>query len=170
MAATDAKLELSRLGLGCWQFGSAGEADYWGLAFPDELACELVKKSLDAGITYFDTAEDYAKGGSELQLGRALAALPPSDRARCVVGSKILPNNCGDVRKHCEATLARLGLDSIDLYMVHWPISASAMSQYVVKHVGLLTAFAHFVFRSRLQFRWGPHRVWRPRLLHYRSG
>lgn len=120
------------------------------------LPLQLVRKSLDSGITYFDTAEDYAKGGSELQLGRALAALPPADRARCVVGSKILPNNCGDVRKHCEATLARLGLEStprvraerldacvapraccpaaIDLYMVHWPISASSMSHFAGAH------------------------------------
>ena len=112
MASPAAPLSLSRLGLGCWQFGSAGEADYWGLNFTDELASELVRKSLDNGITYFDTAEDYAKGGSESQLGRALAALPSADRAKCVVGSKILPNNCGDVRKHCEATLARLGLES----------------------------------------------------------
>jgi aryl-alcohol dehydrogenase-like predicted oxidoreductase len=127
-------LELSRLGLGCWQFGSAGSSDYWGLEFTDALATELVSKSVDAGIYYFDTAEDYAKGASESQLGRALASLPADKRAKCVIGSKILPNNCGDVRGRLEATLARLGVDSIDLYMVHWPISVSSMAHFAGAH------------------------------------
>jgi len=126
--------EVSRLGLGCWQFGSAGSEDYWGLEFTDALAVDLVGKCIDAGITYLDTAEDYAKGGSESQLGRALAALPAEARAKARIGSKILPNNCADVRGHLEATLKRLGVDSIELYMVHWPISASSMSHFAGAH------------------------------------
>lgn len=65
-----------------------------------------------------------AKGGSESQLGRALRTLPAATRGKVVIGSKILPNHCGEVRKHCEGTLSRLGVDCIDLYMVHWPIDA----------------------------------------------
>ena len=72
------------------------------------------------GINYFDTAEDYAKGGSEKQLGAAAAALDAAS-APLVIGSKILPNHCGEVRKWCEGTLERLGRLCIDLYMVHWP-------------------------------------------------
>jgi aryl-alcohol dehydrogenase-like predicted oxidoreductase len=128
------QVELSPLGLGCWQFGSAGSEDYWGVEFTDAMAVELVAQCVSAGMTYFDTAEDYAKGGSESQLGRALAALPPEVRAKVRIGSKILPNNCGNVRAHLEATLKRLGVQSIELYMVHWPISASSMSHFAGAH------------------------------------
>ena len=49
-----------------------------------------------------------------------------------MIGSKILPNHCAEsqVEETCNATLARLGIDCIDLYMVHWPISASGMSHF----------------------------------------
>ena len=127
-------LALSALGFGTWQFGSAGADDYWGLEFTDSLALALVKQAMEAGVTYFDTAEDYAKGGSESQLGRALAALEPGVRENVVIGSKILPNNCSAVRKHCEATLARLGVITIDLYMVHWPIDENSMAHFAGAH------------------------------------
>ena len=91
---------LGRLGYGTWQFGSGGADDYWGLEFTDDMAVALLKQATAAGVTYVDTAADYAQGGSELQLGRALKALAPDARAKVVIGSKILPNNCGDVRKY----------------------------------------------------------------------
>ncbi len=49
-----------------------------------------------------------------------------------MIGSKILPNNCAEsqVENACNGTLERLGIDCIDLYMVHWPISASGMSHF----------------------------------------
>ena len=93
-------LELSALGYGTWQFGSGGADDYWGLEFTDDMAVALLKQATAAGVTYVDTAADYAQGGSEKQLGRALKALAPDARAKVVIGSKILPNNCGEVRKY----------------------------------------------------------------------
>ena len=53
-------------------------------------------------------------------------------RNKVVIGSKILPNHCTetDVEQYCEATLKRCQIDCIDLYMVHWPISASGMSHF----------------------------------------
>jgi len=123
-------LELSCLGFGTWQFGQKGSDDYWGLEFTDELAVDLVNQSLDAGVTYFDTAEDYAKGGSEDQLGRMLKLLSPEKRRQIVIGSKILPNNCGDVQQSLDGTLQRLGIDCIDLYMVHWPIDKNSMAHF----------------------------------------
>ena len=137
--AGSSSLQLSSLGFGTWQvnngdnaflvipsdslrlpvqFGSKGADDYWGLEFTDDLAVSLAKQAVDAGVTYFDTAEDYAKGGSEEQLGRALRVLAGDKRKPVIIGSKILPNHCGEVRKHCEGTLARLGINCIDLYMV----------------------------------------------------
>ncbi|KAK3244450.1 hypothetical protein CYMTET_45935 [Cymbomonas tetramitiformis] len=123
-------LDLPRIGFGCWQLGSKGEDDYWGLEFTQDLANELVASSCQHGITYFDTAEDYAKGQSEIQLGEALRQLTPGDRKPVLIGSKILPNNCLDVRKHTEGTLTRLGVEYIDIYMVHWPLSKSAMAHF----------------------------------------
>ena len=84
--AGDSSLTLSTLGFGCWQFGSAGEQDYWGLDFTDELALALTKQATAAGIVYFDTAEDYAKGGSEEQLGRRLKQLDAATRAKVNIG------------------------------------------------------------------------------------
>lgn len=123
-------LELSCLGFGTWQFGQKGEDDYWGLEFTDELAINLVNQAIDSGVTYFDTAEDYAKGGSEDQLGRILKALSPEKRRQVVVGSKILPNNCSNVQLSLEGTLQRLQVDCIDLYMVHWPIDKNSMAHF----------------------------------------
>ena len=87
-------------------------------------------QATSAGITYFDTAEDYAAGASETQLGGAVAALPQETRASVVIGSKILPNHCADVAKHVEGTLRRLGVPQIDLYMVHWPIDRNSMAHF----------------------------------------
>jgi aryl-alcohol dehydrogenase-like predicted oxidoreductase len=131
-------LELSCLGLGCWQFGSAGSDDYWGVEYTDELANEMTAQAAKLGMTYFDTAEDYAKGGSELQLGRAMKALEknlgPDARKKLTIGSKILPNHCLGVRWHCASTCARLGVECIDLYMVHWPMDVSSMAHFAGAH------------------------------------
>ena len=125
---------LGRLGYGTWQFGSGGADDYWGLEFTDDMAVALLKQATAAGVTYVDTAADYAQGGSEKQLGRALKALAPDARAKVVIGSKILPNNCGEVRKYTEETLARLDVPCVDLYMVHWPIAANSMAHFAGDH------------------------------------
>jgi len=84
----------------------------------------LVNLSANEGICYFDTAEAYSEGRSETQLGEAVKKLSPEMRQKIIIGSKILPAGCGDddVEKHCDASLARLGMECIDLYMVHWPI------------------------------------------------
>ena len=122
----DNKLKLSNAGFGCWQLGSKDESDYWGLEFTQELADTLVNLSVNEGIFYFDSAEVYSEGRSEIQLGAAVKKLSPEMRQKVVIGSKILPANCGDddIEKHCDASLARLGMDCIDLYMVHWPLSS----------------------------------------------
>ena len=75
-------MNLSKIGFGCWQLGSKGKNDYWGLEFTDELACELVTLAVQNGITYMDTAEDYAGGDSEKQLNVALSKLSKEDREK----------------------------------------------------------------------------------------
>jgi len=78
----------------------------------------LVRRALDRGVTYFDTAEDYTGGESERTLGRALAG----DRQRVVLGSKV---KCGaherrdSLMRRLEASLRRLRTDWVDLYFNH---------------------------------------------------
>ncbi len=112
-------IQISLLGLGCWSFGGQ-EGDYWG-PHDEREAAEIVARALDYGINYFDTAEGYNEGRSEAALGRALKGR----RAEAIIGTKISPQHTEPttLRRHCEASLRRLGTDVIDIYMVHWPIT-----------------------------------------------
>jgi aryl-alcohol dehydrogenase-like predicted oxidoreductase len=82
-----------------------------------------VARALDAGITYFDTAPGYGNGRSEETLGRALRELDAWGRV--VVGTKVRvgPEDLADpipaIRRSCEASLRRLGRDSVDLIQLH---------------------------------------------------
>ena len=115
-------LHVSVLGLGCWQFGSS-EGSYWGAQDQQDVN-EVVARALDAGINFFDTAEMYNEGQSEVSLGIALRG----KRHQAVIGSKILPAHMHPsvIEARCDASLKRLGTDYIDLYMVHWPIQSHA--------------------------------------------
>lgn len=104
------------LGVGCWSFGGGS---YWGAQDQRDVD-GVVAAAIELGCAFFDTAEVYNEGRSEEALGRALGGR----RGRAIVASKISPDHCtrGLVRRHCEATLSRLGTDYLDLYLVHWPI------------------------------------------------
>jgi aryl-alcohol dehydrogenase-like predicted oxidoreductase len=125
-------LRVSQLCMGTMTFGSGffgiGEVDQDG-------ATALVKRALDGGINFFDSADIYSRGESETILGRALAQLGV-DRDAVVIATKVRGpmsdaaaqgtgdvNNVGLSRKHiiasCEASLRRLGTDHIDLYQIH---------------------------------------------------
>ena len=121
---------LPKVALGCWQFASNNKDDYWGLDFTQDLVDQMVTVAAQNGIVFFDTAEAYGNGQSEEMLGKALKKLDKETREKVIVGSKIVPNKCGDVRKECLATLKRLDMESLDLYMVHWPISANSMGHF----------------------------------------
>jgi aryl-alcohol dehydrogenase-like predicted oxidoreductase len=115
--------QVSRLCLGCMSFG--GMAD-WTLSEDDSLP--IVKKAVEAGINFFDTADVYSRGQSEEILGRSLKTLGVR-REEAVVATKVFnpmgrgPNRAGLSRKHIhqaiDASLGRLGLDYVDLYQIH---------------------------------------------------
>ena len=116
-------LKVSRLGLGCMSFGV--EARAWRV---DEAASRaVIRRALDLGITFFDTADMYGKGESEVALGRAIADFVPRDEV--VIATKAFypvrpdPNGGGLSRKALfaaiDASLARLGTDHVDLYQIH---------------------------------------------------
>jgi len=109
------EVEVSTVAMGCWAI--VGDAT-WG---PQEEADSVaaIEAALDAGITFFDTAEGYGDGYSEELLGRVLAGR----RQRVVIASKVSPANlrAPDVKAACEASLKRLRTDYVDLYQIHWP-------------------------------------------------
>ena len=113
----DSDLELSVLGQGCWPFGGG---EYWGEQSQKEVN-EVVRRAVELGVTFFDNAEMYNNTRGEQSLGEALKGIP---REKVVIGSKISPSNTepATLIEHCEASLKRLGIDYLDLYMVHWPI------------------------------------------------
>ena len=119
------QLWLPALGLGCWQFGGG---DYWGDQNQSDVN-QVVRRAIDLGVTYFDTAEVYNVGRSETSLGEALQGIA---RDKLIIGSKISPSNTAPTAlvNHCEASLKRLRTDYIDLYLVHWPITPAAIAHF----------------------------------------
>jgi aryl-alcohol dehydrogenase-like predicted oxidoreductase len=118
-----AGLKVSRVCLGCMSFGNGFE---WML--PEEPSFAIVRKALDLGINFFDTADVYSAGQSEEILGRALRSCGVK-RDDVVVATKVFqpmgpgPNQRGLSRKHItqsiEDSLRRLGMDYVDLYQIH---------------------------------------------------
>ena len=113
--AVDGLGQVSRIGLGTWQFGSKE----WG--YGDEYAAgtaiDIVQRALELGVTLFDTAEVYSSGKSERILARALG----NRRESVVVASKIFPLAPFPpiVLRHQAASADRLQLKTIPLYQVH---------------------------------------------------
>jgi aryl-alcohol dehydrogenase-like predicted oxidoreductase len=118
-------LQVSRIGLGMMSYGDPG-AEAWYLS-QDE-AEPIVQRAVDAGVTFFDTADMYSGGVSEQVTGRLLGKLF-GRRSDYVLATKLFypmgrgPNDRGLSRKHImdavDASLRRLGTDHIDLYQVH---------------------------------------------------
>jgi aryl-alcohol dehydrogenase (NADP+) len=120
-----AGLKVSRICLGAMTYGSKKWRPW---VLEEEESRPLIRRALELGVTFFDTADMYSLGASEEILGRALKDFgPPRDRV--VVATKLFspvgddPNQRGLSRKHVmhsiEASLRRLGTDYIDLYQIH---------------------------------------------------
>jgi aryl-alcohol dehydrogenase-like predicted oxidoreductase len=115
--------QVSQLCLGCMSFG--GMAD-WMLN--EDASMPILRKAVEAGINFFDTADIYSRGESEVILGKGLRELKvPRDET--VVATKVFmpmgagPNMAGLSRKHIaqaiDASLTRLGMDYVDVYQIH---------------------------------------------------
>ncbi|MEV5881430.1 aldo/keto reductase [Streptomyces sp. NPDC052020] len=125
-------IEVSALGFGCWAIGGEWQATDgqplgWGKV-DDEESVRAIRRALDLGVTFFDTADVYGTGHSEQILGRALGKrrddavvatkwgnLFDAD-ARTLTGSDDSPEHA---RRALTASLRRLGTDHIDLYQLH---------------------------------------------------
>jgi diketogulonate reductase-like aldo/keto reductase len=105
----------ARIGLGTWQIGNAAAQRSRDIA--------AVEHALEVGYRLLDTAEMYGEGGAERIIGSALRTFGAARRSELYIVSKVLPGNAsrsGTVRA-CEASIARLGCDYLDLYLLHWP-------------------------------------------------
>jgi 1-deoxyxylulose-5-phosphate synthase len=117
-------LKVSRLCLGCMTYGSPNWRP-WVLGESDSRP--FIRRALEQGITFFDTADVYSLGGSEEVLGRALKELARRDAV--IIATKVNspmgdgPNERGLSRKHIldsiDASLRRLQTDYVDLYQIH---------------------------------------------------
>ena len=124
--------EITRVGFGAWAIGGGGWAFGWG---PQDDAASLasMRHALDRGINWIDTAAVYGLGHSEILVGRLLRELPRDDRpwvfTKCgliwdernptAVAKRVLQP--ATIRRECEDSLRRLGVERIDLYQFHWP-------------------------------------------------
>ena len=119
-------LEVSRLCLGCMSYGVPDKGTHeWSL--PEDQARPFIKKALESGINFFDTANVYSAGTSEEIVGRALKDFAKRDDV--VIATKVHgrmrpgPNGAGLSRKsimtEIDNSLRRLGTDYVDLYQIH---------------------------------------------------
>ncbi len=117
-------LKVSRIGVGCMSFGGAEKGNF-GWTIDYEHAKPIVRRAIDLGINFFDTADMYSHGKSEEILGRAIKGR----REDLVIATKVYnamgpgPNDRGLSRKHVRRgvrqSLERLGTPYIDLYQIH---------------------------------------------------
>ena len=119
-------LEVSRICLGCMSYGTPDRGNHaWSIG--EEEARPFIKRALEAGINFFDTANRYSAGSSEEILGRAIKDFARRDEV--VIATKVYgrmrpgPNGAGLSRKaimiEIDASLRRLGIDYVDLYQIH---------------------------------------------------
>jgi 1-deoxyxylulose-5-phosphate synthase len=118
-------LKVSGLCLGCMSYGQPAEGEKWEL--DEEHSRPFIKRALELGINFFDTADVYSNGMSETIVGRALRDFASRDEV--VIATKVHfptgpgPNDRGQSRKHIlssiDGSLRRLGTDYVDLYQIH---------------------------------------------------
>lgn len=125
-------LEITPAGFGSWAAGGPGWAAGWG-AQDDEDSLAAMRHALALGINWIDTAAVYGLGHAEEVVGRLLRELPTRERPLVFTKCGLVWNpqdrkeparriaRPETIRRECEDSLRRLGVDVIDLYQIHWP-------------------------------------------------
>jgi 1-deoxyxylulose-5-phosphate synthase len=107
----DYPLRVSKICLGTMMFGE--KCDY-------SLSETIIKKALELGINFFDTAAMYSGGETEKYLGKALKGAPRKD---LFIGTKVFNGiDHISILQSIDESLSRLQMDYVDLYMIHWPV------------------------------------------------
>jgi aryl-alcohol dehydrogenase-like predicted oxidoreductase len=122
-------MQITRVGFGAWAIGGPGWAFAWGDQ-DDQDSIAAIRRAVDRGVNWIDTAAVYGLGHSEELVAKAL---PKKDRPFVFTKGGLVwdeqnrlaaPRRIGDpksLRRELEASLKRLGTDCIDLYQMHWP-------------------------------------------------
>jgi aryl-alcohol dehydrogenase-like predicted oxidoreductase len=144
-------VKVSRLALGCGNFGGIGSAPaFYGMGENESQAFALMDRAYDAGINVFDTADAYGGGRSEAFIGRWLKTKGSRVRDHLVLGSKVFnpvgsgPNDKGLSRAHIlrqiDASLTRLQTDRLDLYLIHEPDPETPLEETAIVFDDLIRA------------------------------
>lgn len=154
-------LNVSRICMGCMGFGEAGNGQHsWTV--DEEHSREIIKKGLELGVNFFDTAIAYQSGTSEQYLGRAVKDFAKRDDV--VIATKFLPRTNEEIKsgitgqKHIEKmldkSLQNLGMDYVDLYIYHmWDYNTplydimeglnNAVKSGKARYIGISNCFAY---------------------------
>lgn len=154
-------LTISRICMGCMGFGEAGNGQHsWTV--DEEDSRKIIKKGLELGINFFDTAIAYQSGTSEQYLGRAIRDF--ANRDDVVIATKFLPRTNEEIeagisgQKHIEKmldkSLQNLGMDYVDLYIYHmWDYNTPlydimeglnhAVKSGKARYIGISNCFAY---------------------------
>ena len=121
-------LEFTRVGLGTWAIGGGDWKFGWGPQ-DEQDAIDAITRAIELGVNWIDTAPVYGNGRSEELVGRALKLIPGEKPLVATKFGRIIQADGTisamikreSVIAECEASLRRLGVDTIDLYQMHWP-------------------------------------------------
>lgn len=138
-------VQVPKIGFGTWSIGGGMSPD----RSKDARSLTALRSALELGYRHFDTAEMYASGHSEELLGQA-ARESGISHEELFITSKVSASHLryDDVLQSCENSLRRLGMDHLDLYLIHWPSGSipleetfKALNQLVregrVRHIGV---------------------------------
>ena len=156
--------------MGCGNFGGVGSApEFFGMGESEEEAFGLLDRAVDLGINFLDTADAYGGGRSETTIGKWLKTKEGSVRDHLLISSKVGnpvgedPSDRGLSRRHIlqqiDASLSRLGIDHLDMYLIHEPDPATPLEETMeafddvvrsgkVRHIGVSNLPAREVTKS----------------------
>ena len=126
----DSDLALTPIGLGAWAIGGGDWVFGWGPQ-NDAESVATIRRAVDDGINWIDTAAVYGLGHSEAIVARALRDIPPRRRPYVFTKCSLTWDEDGNIshslrpesiRREAEASLRRLEVECIDLYQIHWPL------------------------------------------------
>ena len=166
-------LSVSPVAFGTWQLSPR----FWGAQSKDD-ALAAMKRAVDLGINFFDTADAYGDGYAETVLGEALEALPRDELVICTKwfnhfnpdGSRYPDLSPEYVTERCEASLERLGVETIDVALLHFydqltPLADVAATLETLRGQGKIRVIGvsnHNVEQLRAQRRFAPYTVVQP--------
>jgi aryl-alcohol dehydrogenase-like predicted oxidoreductase len=125
-------MRITRVGFGAWAIGGGGWQFAWG-SQDDAASIAAIRHAIERGVNWIDTAAVYGLGHSEEIVAGALRDMPLNDRPYIFTKAGLVwdahdraaaPRRIGDpanIHREVEASLARLGVERIDLYQMHWP-------------------------------------------------